>query len=194
MKKTFIILGLVTLFASCSDDNESTTNPGDSDNKVLLLKVDLLTNAFEGGKELTFEEAEGFTISPEYVSPGDFGSIKLKYQQTGETIFDGSIVWNGLGQMSYPAALNGANSFPVIDDEVPMPSASQFEYVEYSDGDMGLPAAVDQEAIWESISHLQKVKDYRASNPAAKVYLFLYTPSVGVGNPAEWDWFLILKN
>ncbi len=196
MKKKFLFLGLglAFLFTACADDDASSNQPS-GNNKVLLLKVDLLTNTFEGGKELSFEEAEAFTISPEYVSPGDFGSIKLKYQETGETIFDGSIVWNGLGQMTYPAALNAASSFAVTDNEAAMPESDDFVHVGYGEGETGLPfVTIDHEAIWESINNLQLVEDYRVSNPDAKVNLFLYTPSVGFGNPEEWDWFVILKN
>lgn len=201
MKKRILFLGLVLgmFFTSCSDDNATTVddNPDPvNGNKVLMLKVDLLTNAFEGGKELTFEEAESFTISPEYVSPGDFGSIKLKYEETGETIFDGTIVWNGLGEMSYPQALDAPNAFPVMDNELETPELSDFEVVEYAgEGEIGFPLmSIDHEAIWESINHLQQVEDYRTSNPDAKIRLFLYAPSVGIGNPEEWDWFVILKN
>jgi len=196
MKKTILLFGLTLAMSltACSDDDTSTNQPA-GNNKVLLLKVDLLTNTFEGGKELSFEEADTFTITPEYVSPADFGSIKLKYEETGETIFDGTIVWNGLGRMTYPGTLDTPNSFNVMDNEVPVPESSQFQVVEFSGDGIGftlMPS--DREAIWESISHLQLVEDYRTSNPDAKVTLFLYTPSMGMGNPMEWDWFVILKN
>lgn len=199
MKKKFLFLGLglAMAFTACSDEDSSpidNTNPVNG-NKVLMLKVDLLTNAFEGGKELSFEEADTFTILPEYVSPGDFGSIKLKYEETDETIFDGTIVWDGLGQMSYPEVLDAPNSFAVMDDETAMPAESAFQHVEYGEGEIGFPfLTIDHEAIWDSIDHLQLVEDYRASNPNAKVNIFLYAPSVGFGNPEEWDWFVILKN
>jgi hypothetical protein len=203
MKKRILFLGLgsamMLFFAACSDDNASptdNTSPINTENKVLLLKVDLLGNTFEGGTELIFPDAEGFTLEHEYVSPGDFGSIKLKYEETGGTIFDGTIVWNGHGQMTYPEALEAPNTFSVTDNEVPMPSDSQFEVVEYAgEGEIGFPLmSIDMEAIWGSVSHLQQVEAYRASNPNAKVHLFLYAPSVGIGDPAQWDWFVILKN
>ncbi|MCW4468221.1 hypothetical protein OGH69_04515 [Flavobacterium sp. MFBS3-15] len=196
MKKTILLFGLTLAMSltACSDDDTSTNQPA-GNNKVLLLKVDLLTNTFEGGKELSFEEADTFTITPEYVSPADFGSIKLKYEETGETIFDGTIHWNGLGEMSYPAALDAPSSFAVMDNEIAMPASSDIVHVEYGDGETGFPfLTIDHEAIWESISHLQLVEDYRARNPNAKVNIFLYAPSVGIGDPADWDWFVILKN
>jgi len=198
MKKRslFLVLGLAMLTMSCADDDTSSTNNIDpaNGNKVLLLKVDLVTNNFEGGKELSFEEADTFTITPEYVSPGDFGSIKLKYEETDETIFDGTIVWDGLGEMSYPATLSAPTSFEVIENGVPMPADQDIVFVDYGLGDIDFPLTTNHESVWASISHLQAVKDYRAINPNAKVHLFLYAPSVGIGDPAEWDWFVILKN
>ena len=48
--------------------------------------------------------------------------------------------------------------------------------------------------IWTSVQSLVKVRQYLNSNPNATVKLFLYTPSVGIGNPAEWDWIIVMKN
>ena len=74
-----------------------------------------------------------------------------------------------------------------------MPPVSQFEKVMY-DEHAFYPAVIDYQAIWSNIDNLVQVQAYRQSNPNAKVNLFLYTPSVGVGNPAEWDWYVILNN
>lgn len=211
MKNKILAMGLCAfLMMSCSEDNDNGTintqpvvsenpenpsNPGGGDNKVLMLKVDLLTHAFEGGKEFTFDAANTFTIETEYVSPGDFGSIKLKYDELDATLFDGSIHWDGLGQMSYPENLDPVNSFAVMDNEVVMPEISSFHTVQYIEGNEGEGiVAPDHQSIWHAINHLQLVEDFRASNPQAKIQLFLYTPSVGIGDPADWDWFVILKN
>jgi hypothetical protein len=48
--------------------------------------------------------------------------------------------------------------------------------------------------IWTSVQNIIKVRQYLYANPDATVKIFLYTPSVGVGNPAEWDWFIFMKN
>ena len=48
--------------------------------------------------------------------------------------------------------------------------------------------------VWTSVQSLVKVRQYLYSNPNASVKLFLYTPSVGIGNPAEWDWIIFMKN
>mgnify|MGYP000969595327 CR=1 FL=1 len=211
MKNKFLSMGLCAfMMMGCSEENENGTvntqpvvsenpeipsNPDGGDNKVLMLKVDLLTHAFEGGKVFTFEAADTFTIAAEYMAPADFGSIKLKYNELDAAFFDGEIHWMGLGQMTYPENLDPATSFAVLDYAVEMPEISAFHTVEYIEGNEGEGiVAPDHQSIWYSINHLQLVKDFRESNPQAKVQLFLYTPSVGIGDPAEWDWFVILKN
>lgn len=197
MKNKLLLMGLCLSLMACSDDNSDPVdeNP-QSANKVVLLKVDATNFAFEGGKELTFEEASTFTISHEYILPGDFGSIKLKYDELDATIFDGDIHWMGLGEMNYPEAIDPVSSFESIATAVPMPDESLRELVLY-DEFMPVedwPYAANYSALWDAVDNLQIVKEYREANPGAKVHFFLYTPSVGVGNPADWDWFVILKN
>jgi hypothetical protein len=198
MKKIILLLSLSTmLFASCAEDDAapvSNNNEANIENKVLMLKVDLQTHQFEGGKELVFPEAEGFTITTDYVSPGDFGSIKLNYAEVEQPIFDGTITWMGLGERSYPENIDPADSFTVIEDGVAMPELSDFELVDYGEGAGVADQWVDHQSIWAAIDNLQQVQAYRQSNPDAKVHLFLYTPSVGIGDPADWDWYVILKD
>jgi len=194
MKKNILYLALA-IFVSCSDDAHTDIVPVEPEaNKVLLLKVDLTTNDFEGGKELEFVDADSFTIHADYDSPFDFGSIKLIYSETNTTLFDAGIVWSGLGTITYPESLDMPDAFTPVGVNVPMP---EFEMVFEYTGDIDYQYYydnVDYSAVWGAIDNLDIVKQYRAANPGAKVQLFLYTPSVGVGNPAEWDWIIFLKN
>lgn len=197
MKNKLLLMGLCLSVMACSDDNSSPVveNP-QAENKVVLLKVDATTFAFEGGKELTFDDASTFTISHEYNLPGDFGSIKLKYDELDAPIFDGDIHWMGLGGMHYPEAIDPVSSFESITTAVPMPDASLRELVLYDEFVPvdEWPYSANYSALWDAVDNLEIVKEYREANPTAKVHFFLYTPSVGSGNPEEWDWFVILKN
>lgn len=200
---------MVVLFAGCSSDEILTTNDTNQQqaarpsqntspqlanpNKVLLLKVDFLTHTFEGGKELVFKNVPGFTIMTEYQPPIDFGGISIIYGELDQPVFTGTIHWMGLGQMQYPDHLESAASFQTTNNPFPMPDAALFEPVAY-DQFAYYPEPVPYAEIWDAIENLQIVAQYRSSNPNAKVSLFLYTPSVGMGNPADWDYFVILKN
>jgi hypothetical protein len=204
---TYVITILLTLaiiilsLASCSAGNDQTTTVaenestriaiGSQENKVLLLKVDYTTSTFEEGAELVLEgpATNNFTIDTRYKAPGDFGSIQLFYKEREQKIFDGGIIWMGLGVISYPSNFLPANRFEITRTTDYVLPAGGFENVFNPNNER-----YDYQRIWNSIQNLIKVREYLSSNPDATVKIFLYTPSVGIGNPQEWDWIIILKN
>ncbi|MEI6091554.1 MAG: hypothetical protein WCR42_13955 [bacterium] len=183
---TLVISAIVLLgFTGCDNSTEPILG-----NKVLFLKVDFETNTFEGGKELTFaKETETFTITNIYVPPGDFGSVKLMYSELNDTLFYGTIWWMGKGEMTYPKELLPADKFQVVltEDYVTPKAGFQNVFKPYE-------GTYDYTPVWSSVQNLVKVRQYLRSNPNATVKLFLYQPSVGVGDPADWDWILFLKS
>ena len=190
MKKIIFILFAVLVF-SCDNDSEPVIL--NEANKVILLKVDFLTNEFEGGKEFEFSTSESFTISSTYNTPVDFGDIQLYYNELNEKIFDGTIIWAGRGEMSYPTEIDLPESFATIDKNLELPEFSMFKTVMYWEFAYYLET-IDYFSIWNSIKNLEVVENYRKSNPRGEINLFLYTPSVGYGNPAEYDWYIYIKN
>jgi hypothetical protein len=187
MKKIILIIFLIASTTGCIFDK--IADPPESNN-VLMLKVDFQTNTFEGGKELTFtKESETFTITNVYNPPGDFGNLKLVYSEINETLFYGTIIWMGKGEMTFPENLLTADKFDyVATDDYVIPSAG-FENVFNP-----YEKTYDYNKVWSSVQALVKVRQYLRSNPDATVKLFLYTPSVGMGNPADWDWIIFLKS
>lgn len=187
----FTLLTCALLMCSCvgSEDDLSSTMPI-QDNKVLLLKVDYATNVFEGGKELTFNDTtSNFNIEVNYQEPGDFGGIQLYYSELDEKIFDGTIVWNGKGKINYPESFEPASSFEATLTNDYVFSTEGFENVFNPN-----QQTYDYQTIWGAVQSLVKAREFVLSNPDAKARIFLYTPSVGIGNPEEWDWIIILKN
>src|SRR5690606_5807004 len=134
-----------------------------------------------------------FTITTTYNPPGDFGDVQLYYSELNEKIFDGTIHWMGLGEMTYPTEIDAPNTFITIDEELALPSTSEFDKVMY-DEFAYYPETIEYENIWNSINNLEIVSSYRNSNPNGNIHLFLYTPSVGLGDPADWDWYIFVKN
>lgn len=108
-------------------------------------------------------------------------------------LFSGTIHWMGLGQMSYPENLEPAGTFPTLPNPVSMPPVSSFEPVYYTQFAY-YPNPLPYGPIWDAIDNLQAVRQFRISNPNSAIHVFLYTPSVGIGNPADWDYFIFLKN
>ena len=191
MKKAlFIFFIFVSLFSSCSEENAPAENNTNEPNKVLLLKVDYLTNTFQGGKETTYtENSNTFTISHQSVPAADFGNIKLKYNEINQILFDGDIIWMGLGQIHYPQNMLAANQFgAVLTADVVFPTTN-FNPI-LSQPNLGN----NYNQVWMAVQNLVKVRQYLISNPTGVVHLYLYTPSVGVGNPADWKWIILMKN
>ena len=92
---------MLLLINSCGDDNELNM----SNNSLILIKVDYLTYNFEGYYEIPINEIDysndSIPLSVNYFPPGDFGSIELIYNNS-ISVFNGTIVWMGLGQILYP--------------------------------------------------------------------------------------------
>lgn len=184
--KQFLIFICIILLFGCSNDDESNKT-----SSIVLLQVDYVTNVFEGGKEISISEAisspDTIPISIDYNAPGDFGSIALYYQPTNEMIFNGTIIWMGLGQISFPNDFVSAGNFSQMDSEIEQPDSTKFQTVFYDLYNQ----SIDYANIWNAINNLELVANYL--NGHKKIGLFLYTPSVGAGNPNDWDWFVILN-
>ena len=191
MKKSILFLAIVGLLFSCDKDDEPQQL--EPLNKVVLLQIDYVTNTFEGGKILDFPSAPSFTISTTYNAPGDIGSVQLYYSELNEKIFDGGIIWNGNGERSFPSTMDSPDTFDTIIDGAPLPDTGMFEKVIYGGLD-NYPEVIDYPAIWNSINNLNIVSWYRATNPDAKINLFFYQSSIGGGDPADWDWYIIMRN
>ncbi|MDR2057624.1 MAG: T9SS type A sorting domain-containing protein [Dysgonamonadaceae bacterium] len=156
--------------------------------EVLLLKVDYTTNQFEGGHKPEFMQLpETFTLRTEYEEPGDFGWIKVYFSELDELLFHGDIVWGGCGDIIYPATWLNADEFEYVLTEDYIIPSNGFENIfnpEEKDYDYTLP--------WSVVQGIVDVRQMLAANPRQRVKLFLYTPSVGAGDPADWKWIIFL--
>lgn len=194
MKKIISLLSLFILFTSCSTDLINQVNGTDlaqqsGNNKVLLLKVDYTTNTFEGGKEFTFNSnSTTFSTSYQYVQPSDFGSIKIFYTELNSLLFYGDIVWMGTGAIHFPTDFQPASSFEFVNTfaAIDLPSVENIFNPNNEIFDYTNPL--------NQVVYLSKVIEYRASNPNGTAKIFLYQPSVGLGDPATWKWIIMFKN
>lgn len=194
MKKIISLLSLFILLTSCSTDLLNQANGTDlanqsGNNKVLLLKVDYTTNTFESGKELTFDSTTTtFSTNYQYVTPADFGSIKIFYTELNTQLFYGDIIWMGTGEIHFPTDFLPASSFEFVNTfaAIDLPSVENIFNPNNEIFDYTNPL--------NQVIYLSKVIDYRASNPNASAKIFLYQPSVGIGDPATWKWIIMFKN
>lgn len=186
MKVKLLILLFISLLLGCDSEHIPVDK---KDGQVLMLKVDYLSNTFEGGIEYHFsEQSDNFTIETDYKSPGDFGYVKLRYKELNEPLFEGTIHWMGLGEIKYPEKLEPADKFKRVSRKDLVLPVNGFEDI-FNPQNLDL----DYDDVWYTAQQLVRVREYLGANPLQKVKLFLYTPSVGVGNPEDWDWIIFLK-
>lgn len=188
MKRLSLLLVATLSFFACSKKNPNTiVNP--STNKVLMIKIDYLTNTFEGGQELSFaQSSNGFNVSVIDTPATDFGSVKIMYDDVNAPLFHGTIHWMGLGERSYPQSLLAPSAFSNVltNDYITPINGFQNVYPGYMPN-------TDHMAAWARAQGIVETRAYLNSNPNQVVKVFLYTPSVGVGDPADWDWYFFLK-
>ena len=169
-----------------SDDfTESDLHETDLQKHILISKVDYLTFRYKGfyALNVTNKLNSGTEIPfvSQYQGPGDFGYIKLFYRNTNNLLMDGTIIWAGCGHLNFPD--NFRAGLP-MDNGLPYPGQSRIAFI--NDGGHYETVTDERELqyIWQSVSR-QKEFQYYYGNSSKKVAVYLYTPSVGVGNPAD---------
>ena len=187
MKKLILLL-FVPLFISGCKKCDCTIKV----NRIILLKVDFETYQFEGAFEQVlsspFGQFDTLPISHNFIPPGDFGNVTFYYQPNNELLFDGDIVWNGWGPINYPMGFDPPNQFNRLNNSVPLPDSVRFQNIFHEFPPYKLPL----DSIWMDIDDLEIVEEFTKGHK--KIGYFLYTPSVGIGNPADWDWIVVLNS
>ena len=169
------------------------------DSTILIMKVDYQTFQYEGYTTVNVDSVNNFSDTipffSEYCPPCDFGYVKLFYENPNHLLFYGSIFWMGCGNLIFPTsfmelpAQTTGLTFPgndricLIDDTGTQQSLLWFA---------GVVNETIIENVWESISK-QPEFQYYYSKTNKKVAMYLYTPSVGGGNPADWDFIIFVE-
>ncbi len=199
--KLAIILICFICFVACNKEKNTILNTENTlsttpqhQNKLLTLKIDYLTNTFEGGIETVFaSNTNSFTIVKEYVAPSDIGYIKFTYQELNQLLFHGSHIWMGTGKMFYPTSFQPASIFSITTGSNSVTPTAGFEYMNIYEDSNSINTAPP--AWWNSIQNLSLVRFYLASNPTATVKYFLYRPSYLFGSIVAPDhWIVFIKN
>ena len=190
MKKiAFIFLSI--LLVSCSDDADDNVIQN-TNRELTILKVDFLTNTFEGGNSFTFNDvamSSSLPLEETYVPPSDFGNYTLKYTLTNEVIFNGPLSWLG-GSYDLPLEYT-ADEFEIT---------SLNPTINFNDIEYFLPTAdiiadegytsFDYTSVWDAIKRLQVTNDCLNNN--GKIGFVLYTPGLGLFQPENAYWLVIL--
>lgn len=189
--KKIAFLFLLIIISSCSDDSDDNVIQNQN-RELTILKVDFLTHTFEGGNSFEFNNiamTNTLPIEEIYVAPSDFGNYTLKYTPTNEVIFNGPIAWMG-GSYDLPLDYNSSDfetttlnpSINLDEIEYFMPTADILAGEGYTN--------FDYASVWNSIKNLQVTNDCLNNN--GKIGFVLYTPGLGLFQPENAYWLVIL--
>ncbi len=156
---------------------------------ILIAKVDYMSFEYGGfySMNVTNKQNEGNEIPflAEYMSPSDFGYIKLYYHDESNLLMDGSIIWAGCGALNFPETLMKRGlSFPSDRISYIDADGNYVQDVDESDNDLGY--------IWQTLSSQEEFMSYYEQT-SKKVAVFLYQPSVGVGDPYDWYYMVFVE-
>jgi hypothetical protein len=189
------ILILIITISGCQKEERpiplksQVAKPPTSPGRMLILRVDYMKRVFEGATEIELAPSsysgDFLPIIEIFKSPSDLGNLQLIYKPSQDTLFDGSIIWMGCGRIRYPARFDSAYKFPVA-SPLPDPPMSRFQMLHSAFVNFG------DTIPWNAIHNLEIVQNYFYQSK--KIGCFLYTPSVGMGDPYDWDWFFLLSN
>ena len=176
-----------------NDFTQSDLQDSDLHKNILISKVDYLTFRYKGFYALNVQNpVQSGTEIPflaQYQSPGDFGWIKLYYQNTNNLLMSGGIVWMGCGHLDFPTGFRAGLS---ANSSLPYPGQGKIAYIDNSGNYQTVSDESDLQHVWQTVSKQQEFRHYYA-NSHKKVAVYLYTPSVGMGNPADWYYLVFVE-
>ena len=167
------------------DFTESDLRPTDLQKHILISKVDYLTFRYKGFYALNvtnkLNTGNEIPFVADYRSPGDFGYIKLYYRNTNNLLMDGTIIWSGCGELNFPESFRAGQR---LSNVLPYPGQSRIAFINEEGHYTTVSDDTELQRIWHTLSRQKEFRHY-FGRTSKKIAVYLYTPSVGVGNPAD---------
>lgn len=184
------MVAAITLLAiGCSLDRVEEKTENKTTNSILLLRIDYLTTTFEGAQEVTVSSAnemyDSIPVKVDDNAMGDVEIITLRYQPSNDSVFSCSSIWIGRGEVLFPKSFFPVQNYSLLQSPADKPGDSKFQVLFYD-----LSAPINYSSLWNAVSHLEIVSTYLKSNK--KIGIVLHRASVGIGDPADWDWYVIM--
>lgn len=152
---------------------------------ILISKVDYLTFRYKGFYALNVTDklntGDEIPFMAEYREPGDFGYIKLFYRNTSNLLMDGTIIWSGCGELSFPSSFRAGRQ---LNGSVSYPGQAHISFINNEGDYITVTDESELQRVWQTLSKQEEFRHYYG-NTQKKVAVYLYTPSVGVANPAD---------
>lgn len=196
MKSLLIITSFILVsLGGCKKDSANEDNYNSS--QLLLLKIDYATSQFEGGTLYNFDNksADTIPVEIEYREPLDFGYIKITHKPDLAVVFEGEIIWRGVGEIQIPEKFSEPEKFSIAKHDIEAPSLGNIEYFFLKKPLLGTFATqqdIDVESkleetfdnIWKGLADLKVIHEFMDDN--ALIGVFLYPASALTEDFAKW--------
>lgn len=188
---------LQILNSNINNQNNDDWQNGDSltgmNNEILTMKVDYLTFNYEGYTTQhisnQIHDTDTIPFLAHYVPACDFGQIKLYYNDTNNMLFYGDIIWMGCGELFHPNKFNKGLCNKMY---LPYPGINKIGLINEQGAYIQIQNEQILQQIWNTVSKQEEFQRFYL-NSKKRIAVYLYTPSVGVGNPAEWDFIVFVE-
>lgn len=188
---------IAAIVPACDDTSVSAGNtrwiikPGAM--SLAVLVCDYLSNTFEEAALDYYPacdgcDSAGLPFSVRFNPPGDFGDISFQYTAGGDTLFAGTIIWLGAGQITYPGDFFPASEFETA--AVPARDPMSVEYFNIYPKLNEETFETQADFSWNRVKDLDIVAEFAKDD--YRVGIYLYAPSVGVFNPELAKWIIFL--
>ncbi len=160
---------------------------------VYTLIVDYDNPQFEGGNLAYYDCPscinDSLPFIVDYHEPGDFGSMTFLLNPTEDTLFHGSMIWMGQGQIYYPNNFSVESPFMIQDDIIGMPEDVQcYDMNGHKITDPQFMNAAQN--AWYEVNRLEVVE--LAAEYGFKTAMYLYAPAVGAFDPGSAKWVVFM--
>lgn len=198
-----ILLGLLVSFSTLFCQNAFSQLPKtdtiikeDSMNLAILI-VDFMTYQFESAnisyylKCNNYCDADSLPFSMYFDSWWDYAHVYFHYKYDSSLLFQGSIIWMGFGNISYPTNFIPSQNFQYLTNSVSLPANAEY-YNTTIAGNYCTWAEYMQRAqiAWHSIDSLELTNIF--AEKQFRVGLYGYSRTEGVFNPYNADWIIFL--
>lgn len=129
---------------------------------------------------------DSLPFSTHYVLPSDFGSVAFTLPSTEDTIFAGGIVWSGRGEISHPKGFDTVVSDTFKNSPIGKPDKLKYFNVLVSKRSDSINGKID--SAWAAIDSLTITAFF--ADAGLKAGIYLYTPTVGIFDPAVAKWIV----
>ncbi|NQT62327.1 MAG: T9SS type A sorting domain-containing protein [Candidatus Marinimicrobia bacterium] len=159
-----------------------------------LFVVNYQSKEFEQGTILNYPtclevDTVLFPLELEVQPAADFGYTIMTYPCTGDTVFHGTYVWMGQGELYKPDSFIPADSFYVQEDSIREPQSIQY----WRETGISLVDTVEilaADSAWNAIKNLNVVRQF--ANYPYQVVIYRYPPSLGALDPSVAKWIVFL--